>query len=188
MAVARNRPRDGQLLIRRFCKLAGSNASLPPPRSTGSAKKSASLPNVIDPRDLRMRCERKGDQLRTDSLRSVIVSRMLMPVADPTRPSATTWIWGNSLTSTLPSSFFWPPGIDTLPRGIRKASAVRITRLLTWIPASPPPRGLKFFRVDSSTRRSSTNVHRTDRFRCPGQHNVQLGSGSQGTASFAHPH
>jgi len=49
---------------------------------------------------------------------------MLMLVADPTRSSATNRILEKSWTSTL-------PGIDTPPKGVRKASAVGITRLPT---------------------------------------------------------
>ena len=70
--------------LRRFRKLAGPARRCL--RATYRAGKDHQLlcRNVIDPRDLRMRCERKGIHRTTNSLPAVIVGRMLMPVADPT--------------------------------------------------------------------------------------------------------
>src|SRR5579863_10596709 len=53
-----------------------------------------------------------------------MVSRMLNPVPDPTRSSATTRIWSNIDTSTTPSCFDWPAGMETPPGGVRNASMV----------------------------------------------------------------
>jgi hypothetical protein len=53
-----------------------------------------------------------------------MVSRTLIPEPEPTRSSVTTRIRSKSETSTTPSSFDCPAGMETPPTGVRNARVV----------------------------------------------------------------